>query len=62
MMPLFPLYNKLQLVAPQQFSPVVLAPDPTIYTRPIPSPTLDEIVSVLPAPLTLAPQEIHETG
>jgi hypothetical protein len=48
-----------QLAAPQQFSPAVLAPDPTIYTRSIPSPTLDEVVSFLPAPLTLAPQEIH---
>ena len=48
-----------QLAAPQQFSPAALAPDPTIYTRPIPSPTLDEVVSVLPAPLALAPQEIH---
>ncbi len=33
-------------------------PDPTIFTRPIQQTSLDEVVSVLPVSLTIAPQEI----
>jgi hypothetical protein len=47
-----------QLVEPQQFSPALLAPDPTIFTRPIQQTSLDEVVSILPVSLTIAPEEI----
>ena len=37
-----------QLDAPQQVSPVVFTSDPTIYTPPPPSISLDEVVSACP--------------